>query len=167
MTAATVAGHEIVLSTTNGTRALRLVTPGAVQVLLGCLLNVSAVAEAAFDLCRRLGNPLSIVCAGREGNAIPCLDDTYTAGVIVSRLEQAAKRQGARVALSDAARISLVLANASTSPLRTLADSATADVMRRASSEEDVEFCARLDVTDVVPALVRGGAEARWPVVLL
>jgi 2-phosphosulfolactate phosphatase len=50
LTAAAVAGRDVVLCTTNGTRALRRVAPRACQVLLGCLLNASAVAEAGLAL---------------------------------------------------------------------------------------------------------------------
>jgi hypothetical protein len=42
-----VAGRAVVLCTTNGTRALRRVAPRASQVLLGCLLNLSAAATDA------------------------------------------------------------------------------------------------------------------------
>jgi 2-phosphosulfolactate phosphatase len=163
LTARDVAGGDVVLWTTNGARALRRVAPHVSQVLFGCLLNASAVAEAAVELATRLDTSLSVVCAGRRGNAIPCLDDTYAAGTIARRIAGACPSGQ----LSDAAKMACLVADAAGSPLEVLTRSATGEVLRRAHSEADIDWCARVDVTDVVPVLVRGGAEARCPVVLL
>jgi phosphosulfolactate phosphohydrolase-like enzyme len=108
-----------------------------------------------------------VVCAGRRLGAIPCLDDTYAAGVIVARARAAAAGAGLAVGQTDAARMACLIADAAGEPPEALASSSTSAVLRRAGSPADVAFCARTDVTDVVPVLVRGGAEARYPVVLL
>jgi len=162
-----VAGRAVVLCTTNGTRALRRVAPRASHVLLGCLLNLSAAATDAVVLASRLGATLSVVCAGRHLGAIPCLDDTYAAGAIIARAEVAAARLGQAVACTDAAKLARLAFDAVASPYAALAASATSQVLRRAHSEADIAFCARMDVTDLVPVLVGRGAEARCPVVLL
>jgi 2-phosphosulfolactate phosphatase len=163
LTAEAVAGHDIVLWTTNGARALRRVEPRATQVLLGCLLNASAVAEAGVALAARLGTPVAVVCAGRRQNAIPCLDDTYAAGMIVGRIAS----QSRAVRLTDAAKLARLVAESSGSPVDALAGSATGEVLRRAHSEADIAWCAQVDITDVTPMLVRDGGEPRHPVVLL
>jgi 2-phosphosulfolactate phosphatase len=164
---ADVAGLDVVLWTTNGTRALRRVSRTAAGVMLGCLLNASAVAEAAMDLAIRLRTSVSVVCSGRWLGAIPCLDDTYAAGVIVEHLIRAATERGHPTACTDAARLAQLTSADANSPLDALSTSATGDILRKAGAEEDIAFCARIDVTDMVPVLVLGGAEARCPVVLL
>jgi 2-phosphosulfolactate phosphatase len=158
-----VAGQDVVVWTTNGARALRRVAPRADQVLLGCLLNASAVAEAAVDLATRLKASISVVCAGRRANTIPCLDDTYAAGSIASRIA----RLRPDSVITDAARLACLVSQSAGTPLEALAGSATGEVLRRAHSESDIAWCARVDITDAVPTLVWGGGEARHPVVLL
>lgn len=167
LTAEAVAQREVVLCTTNGTRALRRVAPHAEQLLLGCLMNASAAAEQALELATRLETGLSIVCAGRHANAIACLDDSYAAGAIAGRLVDVAAQRGVACELTDAARMACLVVQAAGTPLEALSASATGEVLRRAGCAEDIPFCARLDVTDVVPVLVRGGGEARYPVVLV
>jgi hypothetical protein len=51
--------------------------------------------------------------------------------------------------------------------LRALEESATGEGRRRARSTEHIAFCAAPNVTDIVPLVVGGRAETRWPVVML
>ena len=71
-------------------------------VLMGCLLNARACAEAALGEAEARGIGIGIVCAGTEGGF--ALDDAVAAGVIVSRTLEAAQSRGRRCRLSDAAR---------------------------------------------------------------
>lgn len=162
-----LAGQDLVVCTTNGTRALRRVRRSTAHVVLGCLLNASAVAEVTLDLALRMSTSISVVCAGRRLGAIPCLDDTYAAGVIVERLLSAAAKAGVGGVCTDAAVLATMAATIAGSPLEALSASATGEILRRAGAEQDIAFCARVDKTDVVPVVVSGGAEARCPVVLL
>jgi len=69
----------LILSTTNGTRAILETARRCERVLLGSLLNLSAVARAAGE------EDVVIVCAGFQGGF--ALDDAYCAGRIVQLLE--------------------------------------------------------------------------------
>ena len=62
--AAEVSGRTAVLSTRNGTGVLRGL-PAGTPAFIGCLLNATAVARAAFAQARATGADLGIVCAGR------------------------------------------------------------------------------------------------------
>jgi 2-phosphosulfolactate phosphatase len=73
-----VAGKVVILTTTNGTRALALAADAG-AVFVGCLLNAGA-------LCRELaGWPrVLLVCAGNKGQL--SLEDWLCAGAMVARL---------------------------------------------------------------------------------
>src|SRR5919197_1285757 len=71
--------ETLILSTTNGTRAILETARRCDNVFLGSLLNVAAVAEAAR------GDDVVVVCAGFQGGF--ALDDVYCAGRIVQLLE--------------------------------------------------------------------------------
>lgn len=84
---ADVAGRTVVLSTRNGTAVLRAL-PADATVLIGCLLNATAVAETTLALARERGADVGIVCAGRRGAF--AIDDAIAAGAILERLLAAA-----------------------------------------------------------------------------
>jgi 2-phosphosulfolactate phosphatase len=132
--------ETLILSTTNGTRAILETAGRCEQVILGSLLNLAAVAEAAQ------GQDAAIVCAGFQGAF--ALDDAYCAGRIVQLLS------GDR---SDAAIAAELVARAFPSALEGL----NARTYGPPGLEEDIAFCARESVLDVVPRLVgRVGAAA-------
>jgi 2-phosphosulfolactate phosphatase len=79
-TPAAVAGKTLVLTTTNGTRAL-LASRGASEVLVGALVNLSAVHAA---LARDATRDVDLVCAGTDGQATD--EDLLAAGALVERL---------------------------------------------------------------------------------
>src|ERR1041385_3931672 len=70
--------RTLILSTTNGTRAILETARHCRRVLLGSLLNLSSVAGAVE------GDDVVVVCAGFQGGF--ALDDAYCAGRIVSLL---------------------------------------------------------------------------------
>src|SRR6266705_328850 len=70
--------ETLILSTTNGTRAILETAERCEEVVLGSLRNVSAVVRAAA------GDDVVVVCAGFQGGF--ALDDAYCAGRIVQLL---------------------------------------------------------------------------------
>jgi 2-phosphosulfolactate phosphatase len=125
--------ETLILSTTNGTRAILETAQRCEEVFLGSLLNLRAVAGAVRE------RDAVIVCAGFQGAF--ALDDAYCAGRIVQLLE--AKR-------SDAAIAAELVARAFPSAL----DALNARTYGPPGLEEDIAFCAREDVLDVVPRFV-------------
>jgi 2-phosphosulfolactate phosphatase len=122
----------LILSTTNGTRAILEAAGRCDHVLLGSLLNLDAVAAAAR------GGDVAIVCAGFKGAF--ALDDAYCAGRIVQLLD------GDR---TDAAIAAELVARA----FPTALDALNARTYGPPGLEEDIAFCARENVLDVVPRL--------------
>ena len=86
----------LILSTTNGTRTILAAAERCDEVVLGSLLNLSAVAEHA----RAHGVDVAIFCAGFKGAF--ALDDAYCAGRIVALL--GAERSDAAIAAELVAR---------------------------------------------------------------
>jgi 2-phosphosulfolactate phosphatase len=135
--------ETLILSTTNGTRSILAAAERCDEVVLGSLLNLEAVARAA----RERGKDVAVLCAGFQGAF--ALDDAYCAGRIVELLE--AER-------TDAAIAAALLADSFPDALAGL----TARTYGPPGLEEDIAFCARESVLDVVPRLARlvdGAAE--------
>jgi 2-phosphosulfolactate phosphatase len=125
--------ETLILSTTNGTRAILEAADRCAEVYLGSLLNLSAVAEVGR------GKDVVIVCAGFQGAF--ALDDAYCAGRIVQLLD---------LERTDAAIGAELVARA----FPTAAEGLNARTYGPPGLEEDIAFCARENVLDVVPRLV-------------
>ena len=80
-----LAGREVVLSTSNGTRALRAVAEARLA-LVGCGRNVSAVSSFALGQAERTASDLTLVCAGDERGTLFSLEDLFFAGYLVERI---------------------------------------------------------------------------------
>jgi len=128
--------RTLILSTTNGTRAVLAAAAHADEVVLGSLLNLRAVTAYAT----RRGGDLAVVCAGFKDAF--ALDDAYCAGRIVALLD------GER---TDAALAAELVA----ASFPTALDGLHARTYGPPGLEEDIVFCAREDVLDVVPRLSR------------
>jgi 2-phosphosulfolactate phosphatase len=135
----------LVLTTTNGTRAILTAASRCDVVLVGSLLNLSAlVAEA-----RREAGDVAIVCSGFKGGF--ALDDAYCAGRIVQALDGDP---------ADSAVAAATIAEAWPDPLAGL----NARTYGPPGLEEDIAYCAQVDLLDVVPRFTRmigGAAEIR------
>jgi 2-phosphosulfolactate phosphatase len=133
----------LILTTTNGTRSILAAAERCEEVVLGSLLNLDAVVAAA----RARATDVAILCAGFQGAF--ALDDAYCAGRIVQRL--GAER-------SDAAIAAELVARSFPDALSGL----TARTYGPPGLEQDIAFCARESVLEVVPrvrGIVGGAAE--------
>jgi 2-phosphosulfolactate phosphatase len=125
--------ETLILSTTNGTRAILEAAERCEEVFLGSLLNLNAVAEVGR------GKDAVIVCAGFQGAF--ALDDAYCAGRIVRLLDS--ERTDAAIGAELVARA-----------FPTAADGLNARTYGPPGLEDDIAFCARENVLDVVPRLI-------------
>jgi 2-phosphosulfolactate phosphatase len=125
--------ETLILTTTNGTRAILEAAKHCDDVVLGSLLNLDAVAAAVG------GRDMVVACAGFQGAF--ALDDAYCAGRIVQLVK------GSR---TDAAIGSELIARA----FPTALEAFNARTYGPSGLEEDIAFCARENVLDVVPRLV-------------
>lgn len=131
-------GETVVLTTTNGTRALVAASERCGLVLCGSLLNLGAAVEAA----RAAADEVVVVCAGVLGRF--AMDDAYTAGRLVELLG------GDR---TDAAAASSRLQASFAGAEEGLRASQSARNLLAAGLESDIAWCARESVLDVVPSV--------------
>jgi 2-phosphosulfolactate phosphatase len=128
--------RTLVLTTTNGTRAILTAVARCDVVVLGSLLNLGAVVDHA----RRTGQDVAVVCSGFKGAF--ALDDAYCAGRIVAALDGEP---------TDSAIAAQVVARAWPDPLAGL----NARTYGPPGLEADIEYCAQVDLLGVVPRFSR------------
>jgi len=128
--------ETLILSTTNGTRAVVAAAASCDEVVLGSLLNLDAVANHA----RARGEDVVVLCAGyKDAFAI---DDAYCAGRILALVE--ADR-------SDAAVAAAVIAERYPNAI----DGINARTYGPPGLEKDIAWCSQVSVLDVLPRLSR------------
>jgi 2-phosphosulfolactate phosphatase len=128
----------VILTTTNGTRALVAAAARSENVLAGSLLNLGAIVAAT----RAEGGTVTILCAGVLGEL--ALDDAYCAGRIAELL-------GGEP--TDGAAAAMRIARSFAAPREGLTASRSARNLLSAGLEPDIDWCARESVLEVVPRL--------------
>lgn len=144
-------GRDVVLFTTNGTRAICSVAARGV-VLAGALTNSSAIVEACQTFER-----VTFVCAGNAGGTQFAIEDFAVAASMAMRLAATTPEleRGDAVLLAD-----LTLAG-SDRPERVaelIRSGSHAAQTRALGLEADIDFACRADVTSAVPRVVAFGS---------
>jgi 2-phosphosulfolactate phosphatase len=141
------AAATLVLSTTNGTRAIVSAAERCDRVLVASLLNLDAVVRST----REAGEDVLVVCAGVQGAMN--LDDAFVAGRIVELLD------GERTDAAEAAARLVTTWSDAEQAFR--ASKSGRNLLENAPElEEDIAFCARESVLDVAPRLAAMHGEA-------
>lgn len=137
-----VAGKTVVLTTTNGTKALHLARTRAHQVVIGSFLNL----ESLCNWLRIQHKNVLLLCAGWKDKFN--LEDTLFAGAVVNELRQDfAHFDDSCVAAEDL----YLLAK---DDLRTyLHKSSHSHRLAELNIEEDVKFCLQLNICKAIPVL--------------
>jgi 2-phosphosulfolactate phosphatase len=145
MTEAAVKGQTVVMSTTNGTRAL-LATQGASEVYVAAAANLAVAGARARELLVTRKD-LVILCAGMELRF--GLDDAYAAGrLVLEALEGRRRRKG----LNDAALVTVDLVRRyGTRWERPFGLSAAGRQLERLGMGADVVDAARENAYPVLP----------------
>jgi 2-phosphosulfolactate phosphatase len=137
-------GRTVVLTTTNGTRAL-LRGAEAERTFVAGFVNYSAVCEQL----RQDARPIHIVCAGTDGAVT--LEDTLLAGALVDFLSEAGD-----VRLNDSARLAWdCFENHGRVLLGALEVSHGGANLRQLGYDDDIRAAAQVDVFHLVPELRR------------
>lgn len=136
-----VKGKTIVLTTTNGTKALKE-SIQASEIIIGSFLNLSAV-------CNWLkGQEMDIIllCAGWKNHF--CLEDTLFAGAVVEKLK------GSDICLDDSAMAAEDLYKLAKNDLAGyLSKSSHGERLKKLNIEKDIAFCLQIDIVDALPIL--------------
>jgi 2-phosphosulfolactate phosphatase len=142
-TAEAVAGCTVLISTTNGTRALIGLT-GARDIVVASYVNHAAVSAMLRAAAR--STDISIVCAGTEGHF--SLEDAACAGRYVRSIMQA----GTPVTANDAAlACALIDGKYGDNIAEIFKDSIHGQALAEAGFGDDLVACAAMDSHPVVP----------------
>ncbi len=131
-----VRGRTLVMTTTNGTRAI-LAASGAARILIGCMRNAQATAQRALEA----GLPVTLLCAGTAGRY--SMEDVLAAGAILAAMGAEADDLG------QTARI--LWEQHKTDPIPLLRHTRHTQRLIALGMEDDVRFCMEPSVTDTVP----------------
>ena len=143
-----VRGKEIILTTTSGTKAIFLSQKGK-WVLIGAFLNAKATAEASLKIAEKEKSGISLVLSGKEGRF--SLEDFLCAGAIAESFPTR------RVELSDAVVATLLsFKGAHLSLKKAIQQGSHAKYLEKKGFENDVEFCFKMNVFNIVPFLKEG-----------
>jgi len=140
-----VKGKHIILTTTSGTKAI-ISSKKAKYVFTGAFLNAEATAKAALKIAEREGTGISLISAGTNGRF--SLEDFICAGAIAESFS------ADNVEHSDAVSAALLTFKQARKSLDKVVQSGYhARYLMSQGFEEDVKFCCRLNVFQIVPFL--------------
>ncbi|MCC5468222.1 2-phosphosulfolactate phosphatase [Pelosinus baikalensis] len=140
-----VTGRDIVMTTTNGTIAIKAAEK-AYRTFIGSFVNAKAVCMQT----KQYGKDIVIVCAGTDG--LFSLEDTLCAGLLVQLLKAECE-----VTLSDSALGALLLyAQAKDTLVETAVQSRNGKRLYDLRRMDDVEYCLSADLFTIVPQYIEG-----------
>lgn len=138
-----VADKQLIMTTTNGTRAFQA-AQGADRILAASFLNLGAVADALAEDRR-----VVVVCSGKEGRF--SLDDAICAGHLVRRLLAGGGAGDAE--LDDSALAAVRLAGELGPSEEIFGATAAGRALVEVGMGADLGFCAATDKHGIVPVL--------------
>lgn len=135
-----VNNKEIIMTTSNGTRAIKSTNDNI--TFIGGFLNANAICQKALSLQQNI----LIICAGTENDF--SLEDALCAGYMVNIIQE----QHHQVALTDSALASLLLfAQAKDTLLQTATNSKNGQRLADLGLYEDMEYCFQINITNIIP----------------
>jgi 2-phosphosulfolactate phosphatase len=144
--------RDIILTTTNGTKAL-IKSKESRWVAVGAFLNAQAVAGKTMEISSKNGIGLSFVLAGEKNHF--SLEDFLCAGAITERFQKNA------VELSDKTMAALLAFKAAKhNLLESVENSEHGQDLAKMGFSKDIEFSCQLDIYGTVPFYRNGKAEA-------
>lgn len=149
-----LAGRTVVLATSNGTVVLNQLKD-APRVLVGSFLNGAACCRAALADALAGGLDIGIVCAGNFGAF--ALDDAVCVGFLAGEVVRQAEGLGLELSFTEAAEAAQRLYLSFPDIMTAFMHSHSGVRVVEIGDEADNEFCARIDVSTVVPVLVPTG----------
>ena len=141
-TPAIVSGKQLVMTTTNGTRAFAAAA-AADRVLAASFLNLGAVVDEVLG-----DRDVTVVCAGKEGRF--ALDDAVCAGHIIRGV---LRRFEGSVTLDDVAAAAADLAGIYEVSAGMLARTAAGRALAHVGLASDLALCAKADRYQIVPMM--------------
>lgn len=144
-----VKGKTLVVTTTNGTKAINIAKVDH-MVVIGSFLNISSLTTYLTEL----NKDIIILCAGWKNDF--CLEDTLFAGALVNKLEQTNNF----VSTSDSCSMAnLIYKSAKDDMFVFLENSQHRKRLSDLNIIDDVIFCLKTDKTSLIPIIVEDQIE--------
>jgi 2-phosphosulfolactate phosphatase len=141
-----LSGRELILTTTNGTRAFFACPEQSIR-LAGCFYNAQAVTAHALQRADEQQSNIAIICAAEQNQF--ALDDATCAGYLALELQ----RQLPALQIHESVLAATALYH--TYPPPKLLDYCnSARSVAAAGLQEDLEFCMRISQSEGVPQVV-------------
>lgn len=142
-----IRGKRILMTTTNGTRAIQ--KTGRAQHVIACsFLNASSCADAAAFF----GRDVILLCSGTQD--VFCLEDGLCAGMVAEELDRRCSGHAVMndfsVAMRDAYRQNRCRLK------EALSECTNGKRLTKLGFQEDIAFCAQTDVYGIVPLMKDG-----------
>jgi len=142
-----IKGKDVVLTTTNGTKAIER-AKAADHIIIGSFLNISAVV----DYLNRQNKNVILLCAGWKDRFN--LEDTLFAGAVIDQL----KAHPIFTGLADSSIAALNLYRLAKDDLNAfLANSSHRKRLEKLDLEKDIDYCLQSDISNKVP-IFKGNA---------
>lgn len=147
-----LSGRELILTTTNGTRAFYACPEHSIR-LAGSFYNARAVTAKALALAQQHSSNISIVCSGEFGRF--ALDDAICAGYLALELQRQYKEHPHVTYLQVDESVHAAISLYSAYPVpRLIEHSQSAQSVIMAGLPEDVTFCLQKSMGTSVPVVV-------------
>jgi 2-phosphosulfolactate phosphatase len=141
-----LADRTLVFCSTNGAPALTMAAGGP-HVYAAALLNRQALCRHLLE--HHTAQSVILLCAGSSGGF--CLEDFYAAGAVVAGLQ----RLGGDWSLTDSAKAAAATFS-HYDPTEALCGSRVGQWMSGLGLDDDLRYCAQIDVMDIVPKIHDG-----------
>jgi 2-phosphosulfolactate phosphatase len=139
---ASVEDKQLVMTTTNGTRAF-LAAEGSRRTLAASFLNLTTVGEELAG-----SEEVVVLCAGRQDRF--SLEDALCAGFLVKHIQATGPSV---LRLNDAGRVALELAERHEPEVAFLASTSAGRALGTIGFEEDLAICAEVDRHPLLPVM--------------
>ena len=147
-----VKGKKLILTTTNGTRAFHTVSSGK-EILAGTFFNIGAIAQR----CLESNRDLFIFPSGDKGNF--SLEDTLCGGMLIDLIIRKEKKE---IFLTDASYCAQTLYQRfRDNLLEAFHLSHHGKELIHRGFEDDLAYCAQIDMTNIVPEFKAGVIKLR------
>ncbi|OEF99070.1 hypothetical protein BHF71_02490 [Vulcanibacillus modesticaldus] len=138
-----VAQKKVILTTSNGTRAIKASVKGD-KIYIGSFLNASAVAKQLI----KEGKDTVIVCSGTDNKY--SMDDALCAGMLISIISE---KQD--ITTTDLGLTTKILYESNKDDLhKVLSNSRHYKWLKKIGFEEDLKYCLQRDIYDIVPVYI-------------
>lgn len=138
---ADISGSHMILRTTNGTQAIAKAEYSSLM-LMGCINNAFAVAEAAAEA----GRDIVILCSGSDLKF--AVDDIVTAGMIIEHLISI----DTQMDMDDLSCTALYLYQSNRDRLKSfISYTRPYKILMDLDMECDIDYCLKANISDTVP----------------